>query len=277
MAMTESPITERPRPAAHHNSAELNTRCCADASDFVTVARAVDRKLMTKVFFIDQEGHEQARNCDKGYLFNFSTRSVTCLDELAGVLDSLGRHSCVIYGRLIEGTSMQCRRLWNADSKTGDPATIEDAAHFWILLDIDKLLIEGEAFDPVAEPEHAAEYIRSRLPSEFHGARCLWLLTSSAGVGKRDSINMRLGFWLDRPLTGAEAKAWLTGTIADCSIYTANQVIYAAKPIFLHGRVDPVGERSGILGGRPTVTAPPSAKPTRRGRYRATSRPVRVD
>jgi hypothetical protein len=93
-------------------------------------------------------------------------------------------------------------------------------------------------------------------------------------MGKRDTISMRLGFWLDRPLTGAEAKAWLTGTIADCAIYTPNQVIYAAKPIFLHGRVDPVGERSGILGGRPTVTAPPIAKPMLRVRYRAPSKPV---
>jgi hypothetical protein len=64
---------------------------------------------------------------------------------------------------------------------------------------------------------------------------------------------MRLGFWLDRPLTGAEAKAWLTGTIADCAIYTANQVIYAAKPIFTGGRVDPVPKRSGILEGRAIV------------------------
>ena len=222
--------------------------------DFITVATAADGKLMTKVFFADRDGTEQTRSYDKGYLFRFSTRPVACLDDLARVLDGLDRHSCVIYGRLIEGTSMPCRRLLNADQKTGHPATIEDAAHSWILLDIDKLAIEGELFDPVAEPGRAAEYIRDKLPLEFHGARCLWRLTSSAGIGKRETISMRLGFWLDRPLTGAEAKAWLTGTIADCAIYTANQVIYAATPIFTRGRVDPVPKRSGVLEGRATVT-----------------------
>jgi hypothetical protein len=222
--------------------------------DFITVATAADRKLMTKIFFVGRDGREQTRNFDKGYLFNFSTRPVACLDDLARVLDGLKQHSCVIYGRLIEGTSMPCRRLLNTDAKTGDAATIEDAAHSWVLLDIDKLAIEGDVFDPVTEPERAAEFIRAKLPPEFEGARCLWRLTSSAGVGKRDTISMRLGFWLDRALTGAQAKAWLTGTMADCTIYTPNQVIYAAKPVFVSGRVDPVGRRSGIVEGRVTVT-----------------------
>ncbi len=222
--------------------------------DFITVATAADGKLMTKVFFVDRDGEEQTLSYDKGYLFTFFTRPAACLDDLVRVLDGLDRHSCVIYGRLIEGISMPCRRLLNADQKTGHPATIEDAAHSWILLDIDKLPIEGELFDPVAEPERAAEYIRARLPSEFHDARCLWRLTSSAGIGKRDTISMRLGFWLDRRLTGAEAKAWLTSTIADCAIYTPNQVIYAATPLFGRGRVDPVPRRSGILEGRGAVT-----------------------
>jgi hypothetical protein len=226
----------------------------ANQPDFITVATAADGKLMTKIFYVDRDGKEQTRSNDKGYLFRFSTRPVACLDDLARVLDSLDRHSCVIYGRVIEGTSMPCRRLLNADQKTGDPATIEDAAHSWVLLDIDKLAIEGDVFDPVAEPERAAEYIRARLPSEFHGARCLWRLTSSAGTEKREMIRMRLGFWLDRPLTGAETKAWLTGSIGDLSIYTANQLIYAATPLFGRGRRDPVPNRSGILEGRGLVT-----------------------
>lgn len=239
----------------------------AGLSDFVTVATAADGKLMTKVFSVDSEGREQTLSYDKGYRFNFSTPAVACLQDLAQVLDGLDRYSCVIYGRLIEGTLTPCRRLLNADKETGDPAAIEDAAHYWLLLDIDKLAIDGGVFDPVAEPERAVEYIRVRLPSEFHGARCLWRLTSSAGVpkplkegelDKGPTISMRLGFWLDRAITGAEAKAWLTGTgaIADCSIYTPNQPIYAATPIFKDGRVDPVARRSGIVEGRAATVMP---------------------
>jgi hypothetical protein len=224
--------------------------------DFITVAAAADGKLMTKVFFVDSEGQEQTRSCDKGYLFNFLMSAVSCLDDLARVLDSLDQHSCVIYGRPIEGTLMPCRRLLNADKTTGEPATIEDAAHSWLLLDIDKLAIEDDVFDPVADPERAVEYILSRLPSEFHGARCLWRLTSSAGIEKRATISMRLGFWLDRALTGAEAKAWLTSTIADPSIYSANQLIYAATPVFKSRRTNPVAKRSGIVEGRAAAVTP---------------------
>jgi hypothetical protein len=240
----------------------------ARPSDFVTVATAVDGKLMTKIFFVDGQRREQTRSFDKGYLFNFSTPAVGCLDDLARVLDGLDRHSCVIYGRLIEGTVTPCRRLLNADEKTGAPATLEDAAHFWLLIDIDKLEIEGKMFDPVGEPARAVDYIVARLPPEFHGARCLWRLTSSAGVEKRPTISMRLGFWLDRALTGAEAKAWLTRTIADCSIYTPNQVIYAATPIFKRGRTDPVARRSGIVEGAAVVVPPPINIATHAARVR---------
>jgi hypothetical protein len=270
-------------PAPHvqegnNGAAELKIRLSVGAApvDFITVATAADRKLMTKIFFVGRDKREQTRNFDKGYLFNFSTRPVACLDDLARVLDGLKQHSCVIYGRLIEGTSMPCRRLLNRDAKTGDAATVEDAAHSWVLLDIDKLAIEDDVFDPVTEPERAVEYIRAKLPPEFHRARCLWRLTSSAGVGKRDTISMRLGFWLDRALTGAEAKAWLTGTIADSSIYTPNQVIYAAAPIFIHGRVDPVPKRSGILEGRATVAPGDTAAPIVRVPRRVQSQPKLV-
>jgi hypothetical protein len=245
---------------------------CAGPTDFVTVATAADGKLMTKVFFADGQGRGQTRSYDKGYRFNFSTPAVSCLDDLAGVLDGLDQHSCVLYGRLIEGTETPCRRLLNADKKTDDPATIEDAPHFWLLLDIDKLAVEGEMFDPVTEPERAVAYIVAKLPPAFHGARCLWRLTSSAGVEKRTIISMRLGFWLDRALTGAEAKAWLAGTIADCSIYTPNQVIYAATPIFKDGRTDPVAGRSGIVDGAAVVVPPPINIDTR-----AVSVPARRD
>src|SRR5579862_2105082 len=145
--------------------------------DFITVATAADGKLMTKIFLVDSDGRKMVRKYDKGYLFNFAAQPVGSLDDLARVLDSPDQHSCVIYGRLIDGTRTPCQRLY-----TQEPLAIEDAAHYWLLLDIDELPIEGEVFDPVVEPERAVEYIVARLPSEFYGARCLWRLASSAGV-----------------------------------------------------------------------------------------------
>lgn len=101
-----------------------------DGNDFVTIAQAADGKLMTKIFFVDSEGREQIRNFDKEHLFNFYTRPVTYLEDLALILDGLDQYSCVIHGKLIEGTKTPCRGRLIPDAATGDPATMEGAAHF---------------------------------------------------------------------------------------------------------------------------------------------------
>ena len=106
-------------------------QCAPDrSSDFVTAARTADGKLMTKVFFVDDEGREQTRSYDNGYLFYFRAVRITCLADLACTLNRLNRYTCVIYGKLIENTPMPCRRRLRPDAETGYPATIEDAAHF---------------------------------------------------------------------------------------------------------------------------------------------------
>src|SRR4051794_26927210 len=62
-------------------------RCTPEgSSDFVTVARTADGKLMTKVFTVDDKGREQTRSYDKGYLFHFHTARITCLADLARIL-----------------------------------------------------------------------------------------------------------------------------------------------------------------------------------------------
>src|SRR6476620_10625909 len=102
-------------------------QCASDgSSDFVTIARTSDEKLMTKVFFVDDEGREQTRSYDNGYLFYFLAVRITCLADLARTINRLNRYTCVICGKLIEGTPMPCRRRLRPDAETGYPATIED-------------------------------------------------------------------------------------------------------------------------------------------------------
>ncbi len=63
-------------------------------------------------------------------------------------------------------------------------------------------------------------------------------------------------FWADRPLSDAELKAWLPGSVVDHAVFNAVQPIYIGRPIFTGGP-DPVRERSGLFrGGRYEVTVP---------------------
>jgi hypothetical protein len=185
---------------------------------------------------------------------------VANLGELAAGLDKLDPRQCVIYGSLCPelGDHAQNipRLLYPRDED--EPATIVEAAHHWLLIDYDG----GECpagLDPVAEPERAAEYIISLLPKEFQGTAFWWQLTSSAGFKR--GIRMRLAFWMDRELTGAEAGRWLSSVEGvDQAIYRANQPIYAARPVF-ESVEDPVQRRSGMQSGG-LVSPPATIKKT---------------
>jgi len=78
----------------HDQGHTAKAQCAPDgSSDFVTAARTADQKLMTKVFFVDDEGREQTRSYDNGYLFYFLAVRITCLADLARTLNRLNRYT----------------------------------------------------------------------------------------------------------------------------------------------------------------------------------------
>jgi hypothetical protein len=180
------------------------------------------------------------------------------LVELASVFEELEPTEAVIYGALRPELGRRAMNIPRLLFPRGDdnPATIAEAAHHWVLLDVDGIVCP-EGLDPVTEPERAAAHVICLLPEEFHGAAHWWQLTGSAGF--KPGIRMRLAFWMDRKLTGQDVKVWLSGVKGlDLSIYTANQPIYVAKPIF-EGVEDPVPRRSGVCDG--DVVSPPEKRP----------------
>jgi hypothetical protein len=232
-----------------------------DPVDFVTVLTTTDCKLLTKTIYLREDGQLDRKAYDNARLYRIDTNPVRNLAELAQVLDGLGPQSCIVNGRIRDGIDPNDAQRTHVE-KPGQIPTLEEAPHWWVPADIDGLEAkdtDGE-FDPVAEPERAVAHVLSRMPSEFQDADCWWQLTSSAGF--KPGINMRLVFWLSRPLTSAEAKLWLapylkehaskkekTDTerrILDGAIYTPSQPIYAAKPVLEGGIDDPVQRRSGI-------------------------------
>jgi hypothetical protein len=236
-----------------------DTEKTSAATDFIT--RLTGDGLLTKRWVRETPKRKPTSIAyDQLSIFNAKMVPVTSLAELAGVLDNLNKHQAVIHGGLIGRAVGEVAKnipRWLYPRGEDAPATIEEAPHYWTLLDVDGIPCPAD-LDPIAEPERAAAHVISLLPEEFHGAAHWWQLTGSAGF--KPGIRMRLAFWMDRKLGGRDVKLWLAKVKGlDGSIYTAHQLIYAATPIFEDGVEDPVPRRSGICDG--DVVSPPEMRP----------------
>jgi len=192
--------------------------------------------------------------------FALQEHGVYGVDSLAALLTALEHAPTrfIIRGQPKDGVDYRraqrrVRDRRNADGST-TTATFEPAARQWIALDLDRMACP-DWLDPVFEPDRTVEYVVSRLPVEFHDARCWWQFTASQCI--KPGISLRLFFWADRPLSDAELKLWLADAPVDHAIFSPAQPIYVARPIFV-GMIDPVPFRSGIWRGDRDAITPPT-------------------
>jgi hypothetical protein len=146
----------------------------------------------------------------------------------------------------------------------------EDCPRAWVIFDVDRIPVpEHMADDWVDDPDRSVEHVLSLLPEPFQPATCWWSLSSSAAVpcktGREVSgtFKLKLAFWLDRALTGAEVKRWMAAEKApvDPAVFNAIQLIYVARPSFGPGLHDPVPRRSGIWQGEADTVEVPALLP----------------
>jgi hypothetical protein len=146
----------------------------------------------------------------------------------------------------------------------------EDCSRAWVIFDVDRIPVpEHMAGDWVDHPESSVEHVLTLLPEPFQSATCWWSLSSSAAVpGKTGrevsaTFKLKLAFWLDRALTGAEVKRWMAAEKApvDPAVFNAIQLIYLARPKLGHGLHDPVPRRSGIWQGEADTVEVPAVLP----------------
>src|ERR671918_1649686 len=146
----------------------------------------------------------------------------------------------------------------------------EDCPRAWVIFDVDRIPVpEHMADDWVDDPDRSVEHVLSLLPEPFQPATCWWSLSSSAAVpcktGREVSgtFKLKLAFWLDRALTGAEVKRWMAAEKApvDPAVFNAIQLIYLARPKLGHGLHDPVPRRTGIWQGETDTVAVPELLP----------------
>lgn len=225
-------------------------------TDFVTVLTSADGKILTK-----RHTATETIGYDRGLLFTSKKVAIKNLRDLAELVQKIGANQCVIHGTTIEGLAADQPHYRRVHERPDEPATYADAAHRWLLVDLD-----------IKEPVPLAEWLgkiaagrmpakaREALPPELHDVACFALLSSSAGI--KPGIHARLGFWLDRPLTGDEKRRWLEQyhPAIDRAIYRPVEPVFLAAPIF-DGRSDPINDlgikRFHVIRGERRVVAVP--------------------
>jgi hypothetical protein len=192
---------------------------------------------------------------DSAFLFDMTNHPVANLDALAELINKLlpRRNMCVVRGEIIDPAhSRGVRRLLHTDKITGDRPILRNVPRRWLALDMEGLALPAGV--PAADIIACARLALATLPDEFSAAGCV--VQASGSHGFKPDIRLRLWFWCDRPMAGAELKRWLRDTPADPAVFGAAQPIYTARPVLGDGLVDPVPHRLALLPGSPMVRAP---------------------
>jgi hypothetical protein len=224
----------------------------APTSCGLTVLRARGRRLC-KVIHPDSA----VVDYDQAKLFDLEPLDLADLLALHDLLHRLGRRRdcCVVRGAVADPARMLgVRRLLHVDPDTGDLSTLREEPRRWLALDLDSVPLP-----PGTDPRDLAACayaVLPLLPVPFRQAAVIVSATATHGI--KPGARMRLWFWCDRPLTGAECKRWLAGAPVDQTVFGAAQPIFTAHPLFI-GRADHLPHRLVMLDGEPVVEVPSAA------------------
>jgi hypothetical protein len=209
--------------------------------------------------------------------FHFTEYQIASIHELGEVITAAagddhaaiirGRPKCEPLGDYVlngkrhkGGKRVMTNALRRLKDRANGKATIDETPRRWINLDFDAVLCP-EHIDPAHDVDEMLDHLISEhLPEEFEGATCFWQLTASAGIKRiagQPTINMRLYFWLDRPMGERELKEWMAGRAIDPAVFNAIQLNYLATPEFF-GMTDPVPVRFGVRQGHSDAVSVPN-------------------
>jgi hypothetical protein len=200
------------------------------------------------------------RGYSAGLFYDLRPQPVRGLDDLETLLCRLiTRPDCaVIRGKPIDPARCDnVRRLQYADRDTGYPPTVRDVPRQWVALDMDAVTRPDSV--PVADLEACGRLALALLPPSFAAAACI--VQATGGHGFKPGARLRLWYWLERPITGAEAKRWLRRVPLDTSVFGAVQPIYTARPVLSAGIADPCPLRLARLPGLAALPVPELSPP----------------
>ena len=198
------------------------------------------------------EGYDLARMVS---LHHREVPDLAALHDLLRVL--LHRPDCcAVRGAIRDpARAARVRRLLHDDAATGDAASLAEAPRHWLALDMDAVPLPPDLAP--ADLAGCAAVAVKLLPPAFTGAACIVQATASHGI--KPGARLRLWFWCDRALSGAECKRWLGKVPVDHSVFGAAQPIYTAAPVFADGAAEHLPCRLLALPGHATVATPDTA------------------
>lgn len=169
-------------------------------------------------------------------LYSAQTISVRSIDSLAELLIRIGDdpHLAVIRGALSDADT-------GSEYISRTKANFKPAERSWCMLDIDSLACPDGVTDATGYLKAAIQ----ELPKEFHNVNFFYRFSSSMGV--KAGIRVHLWFWLSRPCSDVEMKAWLADSPVDSSLFNPVQLHLTCSPAFRDGLIDPVKQRAGLI------------------------------
>ena len=224
----------------------------------ITLLISASLKSLTKTF----SGPDlKVQRFEIGKDFHANEEPVSDLQSLSELLRRLESEptQTIIRGSLIEGKTNHVSR---------NKETFAATACQWCMIDIDSLEWDGD----IQDQEAMVSYAIQQLPIEFQSVDCHYHFSSSMGI--KPGIRVHLWFWLDRPCSDDEMKAWLSGCPVDLRLFNPIQIHLTANPRFTDGAIDPFPNRSGLFeAGSGISTVPvPSDLATRTAVTQAASR-----
>jgi len=224
----------------------------------ISVLKCGDQHLATKRWIKGANGRPVKIGCDTPTWYMVHPRQVANIFELHSLLKTLegDPRACLIRGYPAQGVDITApvRRMKHPDKDNGDKIWFEEReGQRLVLIDLDKVPVP-EGIDPISDPSRAIEYlVANALPPELRDVTCVWQWSASTGMQGAGLVSAHFWFWLSRPMTGAELKAWYCSNEwlrshenhIDTALFNDVQVHYTAAPVF-EGVDNPIGERTGL-------------------------------
>ena len=191
----------------------------SELNDTVTIITSVTNNQIVKSF---GGADYQQLKFSPGSKFLVSQQPIHDLHSLASVI---GRLEAELTKAVIRGLPL----LPENEPVARQSQNFSTKPHHWCMIDIDSLPWDGDLHDHKA----MLEYATCQLLAEFQRADCWYHFSSSMGI--KAGIRVHLWYWLERPCSDTEMKAWLSGCPVDMRLFNPIQIHLTANPQFVEG------------------------------------------
>lgn len=233
----------------------VNIHCLSEKRPYAVTLITSRSSPLAKTYEKSFDGYSKLKDCGATSPVYYCEVEPTSLDDMAYVLTRIksfkrtamirARHGAKEGAALWAPYTPQLRR-WK---KTGGP--LVDKESYWLFVDIDEFPIpHGFGYDDV--PKLVGHVIECHLPEPFLGKSCVWFLSNSAGLTKKNLLKVHLVFLSEEPISCRDYQDTLKldqFRMFDKTCARGNQVFFTAAPR-IAGTDDPFeGRRDGVHRG----------------------------